>query len=758
MLTATRRRKLVFNNDQIVTPKKRILIDNFNSGYIDELDINVLPLNSFYDGRNVKLDKKGSAKTREGLDALLATVPANTRIRSLGWFEREGEVPILVAAYDGKIGKVNTTTWAVDDIASGFTNTSDIFDFFSYNDNLYTVSGDAMKVYDNSSAWDAGLTAPASAPTPAISISAPEDALTPAEGSATGLTGTYKYKVANVFADGTSGPGPASAQITVADKKIDLSNIPIGPTGTTSRKVYRTKAYGIMYYLLTTIADNTTTTYEDSTADASLGAETEDHKNLNGEYTYRVTYVYGDRGESTASDASIAKTVVNGQVKLTSIPTGGAGVTQRVLYRTEGDDIDTSQRELHTIDDNTTTEYTDNTADASLTTTVTTISNVPAHFTFGIFKKKSSTFWGVDIANNPNRVWLCKALYPEVCESDSYVDLPNNDEIVCLVEYFDNVYVLCKKMIFKLTGEDIDSLSVSVVSQAIGAAARKTMKHMRQDLVFLSFNGVFTLSRVLLSSNAETVDVAPLSERVGATFDNLSYEYAHMASATIYKNMYIISFPYGGTAVQNNRTMVYNIVNKNWSPPWTGAFGNIASYVVGDIAGKDDDLLYAGTSTQTGKIYKWPGAGYNDDGQAIDSYFITAPLDGEMPESKKRWDQFFTEVELTGDWDLYCWYRKKLYEDITLGWNQKLIDLDPGYSTAGGELPSFGPTVLGFGDGVGFGSETSSEAMLVDTKGRKLSARSHYLQFKVGNNAQYNEHFKVFKMMIYFRPKKPRAT
>lgn len=55
-------------------------------------------------------------------------------------------------------------------------------------------------------------------------------------------------------------------------KKVNLSSIAVGPSGVTSRKVYRTVAGGSSYLLLTTIADNTTTTYADTTADASLGA------------------------------------------------------------------------------------------------------------------------------------------------------------------------------------------------------------------------------------------------------------------------------------------------------------------------------------------------------------------------------------------------------------------------------------------------------------------------------------------------------
>lgn len=88
--------------------------------------------------------------------------------------------------------------------------------------------------------------------------------------------GAHIYAVSFVTAAGETVLGPQTT-VTVADKtvngKVSLSDIPIGPTGTTSRKVYRTLADATDFKLLTTIADNTTTTYTDNTADGSLGAD-----------------------------------------------------------------------------------------------------------------------------------------------------------------------------------------------------------------------------------------------------------------------------------------------------------------------------------------------------------------------------------------------------------------------------------------------------------------------------------------------------
>lgn len=100
-------------------------------------------------------------------------------------------------------------------------------------------------------------------------------ALTPIAGNVD--NGAHRYLCTFVTADGETQAGDVSASITVTDKttngKVSLTAIPIGGALVTSRKIYRTVAAGSTYLLLATIADNTTTTYTDNIADASLGAE-----------------------------------------------------------------------------------------------------------------------------------------------------------------------------------------------------------------------------------------------------------------------------------------------------------------------------------------------------------------------------------------------------------------------------------------------------------------------------------------------------
>jgi hypothetical protein len=125
--------------------------------------------------------------------------------------------------------------------------------------------------------------------------------------------------------------------------------IPIGPTGTTGRRLYRTDgqasaaaASTAQLKLLTTIANNTTTAFNDGIADASLGA-----------------------------NVPTTNTATALQVELAGIALGPAGTTARKVYRTA---VGGAQLKLQqTIANNTATVgVTDTTADGSLGANVVT--------------------------------------------------------------------------------------------------------------------------------------------------------------------------------------------------------------------------------------------------------------------------------------------------------------------------------------------------------------------------------------------------
>lgn len=128
--------------------------------------------------------------------------------------------------------------------------------FAVLNDKLYIVNGkDYPLIYWGQKGIAYGMGAPA-----AIST-----------GNLGNLNGTYRYAMTYVTSGGEEVIGSVSNSISVTSKTVALT-IPVGYSGTTQRKIYRTEASGSTYKLVTTVVNNTDLTYTDNTADGSLGA------------------------------------------------------------------------------------------------------------------------------------------------------------------------------------------------------------------------------------------------------------------------------------------------------------------------------------------------------------------------------------------------------------------------------------------------------------------------------------------------------
>ena len=87
-----------------------------------------------------------------------------------------------------------------------------------------------------------------------------------------------------------------------------------------------------------------------------------------GTHSYKITFVDADgetEGGTTSNVVTVADKSTDGQISLTSIPTGSGSVTSRKIYRTIAGDTG-NYKLVATLGDNVTTIYTDNTADAGL--------------------------------------------------------------------------------------------------------------------------------------------------------------------------------------------------------------------------------------------------------------------------------------------------------------------------------------------------------------------------------------------------------
>jgi hypothetical protein len=135
--------------------------------------------------------------------------------------------------------------------------------------------------------------------------------------------------------DSALGATNIPAVSTAGGEQVVLSSIPIGPTGTLARRIYRTVAGGSDLRQVMQLNNNTTTSVVDAVADRDLG-----------------------------SSPPLRSTAGSSAVVVSNLPIGPSGVTRRLLYRTAAGKTDLQY--VATIADNTTLTFTDARADTSL--------------------------------------------------------------------------------------------------------------------------------------------------------------------------------------------------------------------------------------------------------------------------------------------------------------------------------------------------------------------------------------------------------
>ena len=161
----------------------------------------------------------------------------------------------LLAAHGSSMYVGNDLAGTFSAIKTGMTS-SRRFSFEVYRDLcLFSNGFDPIYVTDGVAAWELGACR----------------AETIAGGTNLDASATYSYKI--TMDDDEYYCGTVSNTVTTGSaggkRKVSLTNIPLGPLGTTNRKIYRTIGNGSDHYLIATIADNSTTTYTDDIPDTT---------------------------------------------------------------------------------------------------------------------------------------------------------------------------------------------------------------------------------------------------------------------------------------------------------------------------------------------------------------------------------------------------------------------------------------------------------------------------------------------------------
>jgi len=240
----------------------------------------------------------------------------------------------LLVASDGNLYEVDSTTKTSRD-----TVTDERLHFHTLRDKCFYNGSTTQRKLDGTTSSAVGLDGPDTAPTLAA-------------GAAGVLTGSYAYKVTFVIESGgirvyESDPSDSSNSVTLSSDKGSLTDVPVSTDArVNARYIYRTFVGGAKWYYAGKISDNTTTTYTDNLADASLGDEVEDTHGVPTAAEFseganeRLFWLDDDKlyySEVARTDAYLeySKILAGVSVRFLTLPNNGKGKGLKRLYNSE---------------------------------------------------------------------------------------------------------------------------------------------------------------------------------------------------------------------------------------------------------------------------------------------------------------------------------------------------------------------------------------------------------------------------------------
>lgn len=312
----------------------------------------------------------------------------------------------------------------------------------------------------------------------------------------------------------------------------------------------------------------------------------------NGSYKYKITFLYDGYQESNGQDTQLSVTVGSGpsKISLSSIPTGATdqGVTARKIYRTQAGG--STFYYVATISDNTTTTYTDNTADGSLDTTLTipTDHDTPPAFKYITLHKER--IFGVK-ANSSDLYFSTiedGVSLPDVFATDNFIPISPDDGDIIQGISEDNSGILTifkRNSIRKLFVGTAppNEWEVSDIFDIHGLVAPYSLTKTPNGLMYLSRSDIS--KRNIRVFNGQTSQ--NISERVEPTFLDISNSLVENVIANYHGNIYRMAYADRSTgSIKNNRILLFDIdrdsyeidkKDRAWFISWNGAgdFGQL---------------------------------------------------------------------------------------------------------------------------------------------------------------------------------------
>lgn len=257
----------------------------------------------------------------------------------------------------------------------------------------------------------------------------------------------------------------------------------------------------------------------------------------------------------------------------------------------------------------------------------------PALFTRGTSGKPSGTVAGDGWPDNATDV-PGATVFADPSASFT-IDVSKNDGFkvtgLCM---FQGSYIIFKEnAIYQLTFDgatsDSTSAKLELITRSIGCVSHRTITYVENDVYFLSRRGVFVLGN---EQNYYTaIRTNELSARIAGTIKAISPAGFERTHAIYSNNRYMLSAPISNTYV--NRVITYDRRYQAWSLWDTIAPRSILEYI--DDSNVAHTYFIQDTPLASSMKEIIPGQ-YNDDGAAINAFWVSGALDAGAVDITKR--------------------------------------------------------------------------------------------------------------------------
>jgi len=349
--------------------------------------------------------------------------------------------------------------------------------------------------------------------------------------------------------------------------------------------------------------------------------------NLNGTYTYRVTFETVDGDKSDSSVVSNSFTVTNRKILLTNLPISGSSrIIRRNIYRIGG--ISQMWRFVVRLEDNTQTSYIDNTTDADLGDEFEEISGVPyipkticVHDQYTVIANLTTS----DGISYPSGVMVSNEGSLEIFDEYNFfeIDPVEGDQIFWSLIYEGSAYVGKSGRVWKFDPKDLtqdpilvtdDYGGVGVLAYAVG----------EKEFFFLDKKAI------LMCTGTDPVDI---SDPVKNYIEGIPAAYISTSWMAFYNKTLYVGIPQTGDTTPTTILACY-------LP--TGSWYVITGWAVRTVFGEKlrSGAVFRVGSTSAGTVYN-ALSGDTDDGTAITSTFQLPDNDYGSPKQRKDLDSLY---------------------------------------------------------------------------------------------------------------------